>query len=111
MTNEQSSSVLVIDQNNIVVDTIAVGTFPSGVAFNAGNSNMYVASSGSNLVFVIGDTSPQFEGIIGSGNNINIQVQENSGNNAGGQSGSGDNNSDSPIHQGQSTEQNSHVVS
>ena len=54
---------------------------------------------------------PPFEGILGSGNNINIQVQENSGNNVGGQSGSGETYSDSPILQGQSTKQDSNVVS
>ena len=48
-----------------------------------------------------------FEGIAGSGNNMNIQVQDNSGNNAGGQSGFGGTYSDSPIFQGQSTEQDS----
>jgi hypothetical protein len=36
-----------------------------------------------------------FEDILGSGNNINIQVQKNSGNNVGGQSGDGDMYSDS----------------
>ena len=51
-----------------------------------------------------------FEGIVGSGNNMNIQVQENSGNNVGGQSGDGETYSDSPIHQGQSTEQDSSVI-
>ena len=30
---------------------------------------------------------PPFEGIVGSGNNVNIQIQENSGHNSGGQSG------------------------
>jgi len=54
-----------------------------------------------------------FEGIIGSGNNINIQVQQNSGNNVGGgKSGFGERtNSDSPILRGQATEQKSQVVS
>ena len=54
---------------------------------------------------------PPFEGILGSGNNVNIQVQENSGNNAGGQSGLGGTYSDSPILQDQSTKQGSNVVS
>ncbi len=56
---------------------------------------------------------PSLDGIVGSGNNINIQVQENSGNSAVGQSGSGDGEmySDSPIFQGQSTSQDSSVVS
>jgi len=54
---------------------------------------------------------PPFEGILGSGNNINIQVQENSGNNAGGQSGGAELYSDAPILQSQSTEQDSTVIS
>ena len=39
---KDSSSVYVIDDKNALVDTIPVGTFPSGVAFNAGKNNMYV---------------------------------------------------------------------
>ncbi len=54
---------------------------------------------------------PPFEGIVGSGNNVNIQIQENSGHNSGGQSGDANLYSDSPIFQGQSTEQDSKVVS
>ena len=54
---------------------------------------------------------PPFEGILGSGNNINIQVQKNSGNNVGAQSGFGGTYSDSPILQDQLTKQDSHVVS
>lgn len=41
--------------------------------------------------------TPSFEGILGSGKNINVQVQENSGNIAGGHSGAGNMYSDSPI--------------
>ena len=55
--------------------------------------------------------TPPFEGILGSGNNLNIQVQKNSGNNVGAQSGFGGTYSDSPILQDQSTKQDSHVVS
>jgi hypothetical protein len=55
--------------------------------------------------------TPSFEGILGSGKNINVQVQENSGNIEGGQSGAGNMYSDSPIFQGQSTEQDSQVIS
>ena len=55
------------------------------------------------------------EGIIGSGNNVNIQVQENTGNNAVGQSSSdgssGSSYSDESLFQGQSTDQSSRVVS
>ena len=55
---------------------------------------------------------PSFEEILGSGNNINIQVQENSRNNVGSQSGGDNGNmySDSPIHQRQSTNQDSSVT-
>ena len=52
-----------------------------------------------------------FEGIIDSGNNINIQVQENSGNNVGDNLVVETMYSDSPIFQEQSTEQDSQVVS
>ena len=111
VTNEASSSVPIIDQNNVVVDIIPVGIFPSGIAFSEGNGNMYVASAGLDAVFVIGETSLPINGIKGSGNNINIQVQENFGNDIGGQSGLEGTYSDSPIHQGQSANQDSSVVS
>ena len=52
-----------------------------------------------------------FEGMLGSGNNINLQSQDNSGNLAGGQSSFGGSYSDSPILQGQSTNQDSQVIS
>jgi YVTN family beta-propeller protein len=55
--------------------------------------------------------SPPFEGILGSGNNVNIQVQKNSGNIASAQSGFEGTYSDSPILQGPSTEQESQVIS
>lgn len=57
---------------------------------------------------------PPVEGILGSGNNINIQVQENTGNNALGQSssdGSSNSYSDESMFQEQSTEQDSSVIS
>lgn len=54
---------------------------------------------------------PSFEGILGSGNNINVQVQENSGNNLGGLPGFGGTYSDIPIFQEQLTERDSQVVS
>ena len=111
VTNEASSSVPIIDQNNVVVDIIPVGIFPSGIAFSEGNGNMYVASAGLDAVFVIGETSLPINGIKGSGNNINIQVQENFGNDIGGQSDLGGTYSDSPIHQGQYANQDSSVVS
>ena len=54
-----------------------------------------------------------FDGILGSGNNINLQVQDNSGDSVlGGQSGAlRGTYSDSPILQGQSLEQDSQAIS
>jgi hypothetical protein len=52
---------------------------------------------------------PPLEGITGSGNNINIQVQENTGNNVLGQSGDKSYPQES-IFQGQSSHQDSNVV-
>ena len=72
---------------------------------------MYVANQDSDTVSVIGVQSQPFEGLVDSGNNINIQVQKNSGNNVGGQSGNGVSYPDSSIYQGQSTKQQSGVVS
>ncbi|WP_415311070.1 PKD domain-containing protein [Candidatus Nitrosocosmicus sp. FF01] len=72
-----------------------------------------IASEPDSVVITVNPENepPPFSGIFGSGNNINIQVQENSGNNVGGQSGDDNMYSDSPILQDQSTEQNSSVVS
>lgn len=56
--------------------------------------------------------SPDKEGIIGSGNNIGIQGQKNTGNNAIGQDGEeGNNSGEENILQGQSKNQDSNVVS
>jgi len=55
--------------------------------------------------------TPSFEGIHGSGKNINVQIQENSGNNADAQSDDGNMYSDSPIFQSQSSKQDSQVIS
>lgn len=53
-----------------------------------------------------------FRGIIGSGNNINMQVQNNDDSNAIAQDGNGFSSySDQPLFQRQSTNQNSNVVS
>ena len=109
--NVFSGTVSVIDQNNEVVDTVTVGDAPWAVAYNPGNEYMYVTNIQSDTVSVIGTILPTFKGIFSSSNYINIQVQENSGNNVGGQSGDGVSYSDSPIHQGQSTNQDSSVVS
>ena len=106
VTNLGSGTVSVIDQNNDVVDTVTLGDFPRGIAYNPSNEHLYVVNEVSDTVSVIGMITSSFEG-----NNINIQVQENAGNNVGGRSGFGGSYSDSPIHQGQSTNQDSSVVS
>ena len=49
----------VIDSaTNEVVDTISVGAYPYGIAFNPHNGLMYVANSGSNTVSVISIEHP-----------------------------------------------------
>ena len=73
---------------------------------------MYMTNLGLYTVSITWSIPSPSEDAIGFSNNINIQVQENSGNNAGGQSGgNGEMYSDSPIFQGQSTKQDSSVVS
>lgn len=74
---------------------------------------MYVPNTGSNDVSVIGEISISLEGIFGSGNNINIQIQQNTGNIVTGPASSDGSSSyaDESIFQGQSTCQNSNVVS
>lgn len=94
-----------------VIDTVSVGKGPVRVAYNrgCGNLDMINGDFGANSVSDMVPIQIPFEDIIRSGNNINIQVQENSGNIAIGQSGNGNMYSDSPIFQGQSTEQDSQV--
>jgi YVTN family beta-propeller protein len=73
-----------------------------------------IVSEPDSVTITVGPSSspnPPFEGILGSGNNVNIQVQKNSGNNVAGQSSFGGTYSDSPILQDQSTKQDSNVVS
>jgi len=121
VTNADSNTVSVIDgSDNTVVDTITIESQPWGLAYNPSNGYMFVTNYGLGTVSIIGETKPNvppsvgdiLEGSVGSGNNINIQVQENCGNNAGGQaSGDGEMYSDSPIFQEQSTKQDSSVVS
>ena len=76
-----------------------------------GNLDRVNGDCGPNSVSVIAPIQIPFEVIIRSGNNINIQVQENTGNNVGGQSGFGKMNSNSSNLQGQSTDQDSQVIS
>ena len=114
MPNDGSDSVTVIVQDNEVIDTVNVGDFPFSITYNGGNKYLYVVNSGepgAGTVSVIGTLIPPFSGILGSGNKINIQSQENSGDIVGGQPGFGGTYSDSPILQGQTTEQDSQLVS
>ena len=114
MVNAISNTTSVINHDNEGMDTVNVWNFPFSITYNGGNGNLYVVNSGEpgeGTVSVIGTSIPPFEGILGSGNNINFQVQENSGNITGVQSGFGGSYSDSPIFQGPSTEQDSQIVS
>ena len=114
VANTFSNSVSIINQDNEVIDTVNVGDFPFSITYNGGNKYLYVVNSwepGAGTVSVIGTLIPPFSGILGSGNNINIQSQENSGDIVGGQPGFGGTYSDSPILQGQTTEQDSQLVS
>jgi hypothetical protein len=73
---------------------------------------MYMTNLGLCTVSINWSIPPPSEDVIGFSNNINIHVQENSGNDAGGLSGgNGEMYSDSTISQGQSTKQDSSVVS
>ena len=87
VTNQFTNTSSVINQNNKVVGTVEVGDFSFAMAYYSGNGYIYVANFESDTVSVIGVTPAPIEGIIGSGNNINIKVQQNTGNNARGQSG------------------------
>ena len=112
--NDGSDSVTVIEKDNEVIDTVNVGDFPFSITYNGGNKYLYVVNSGepgAGTVSVIGTLIPPFSGILESGNNINIQSQENSGDIVIGQPSFGGTYSDSPILQGQTTEQDSQLVS
>jgi hypothetical protein len=86
----------------VTIAFVLVVTNENGVASESDSVAITVNPSDSPL------SPPPFEGILESGNNINIQVQENSGNNVGGQSGSDESMySDPPILQEQSTQQDS----
>lgn len=85
MTNWDADSVTSINgDTNEVINTIAVGDRPYAIAYNPANGNMYATNFNSDTVSVIGvaappPSSPYWKGIIGSGNNINVQVHENPG--------------------------------
>ena len=54
VTNDSSDNVSVIDgASNTVVATVAVGSYPHGVAVNPNTNRIYVANSVSNNVSVI----------------------------------------------------------
>ena len=91
VTNLGSGTVSVIDQNNDVVRYRDFGRFSIWNSIQPiVNEHLYVVNEVSDTVSVIGMMTSSFEGILVSGNNINIQVQENAGNNVGGQSGFGE---------------------
>ncbi len=104
--------VIVFDKDE-VIDTVTVEKGPLRVAYNPGCGNFYRINGdfGANSVSVIAPIQIPFEDIITSDNKLNIQVQENTGNNVGRQSGLGNMYSDLPILQGQSTDQDSQVIS
>lgn len=81
------------------------------MAYNPVNGFRYVANIDSDTVSVIEPIQLPLAEIISSGNNINVQLQENTGNDAGGQLGNGNSHSDENIFQGQSVNQDSSVVS
>lgn len=115
VANFNSGDVSIIDSStNDVVDTVDVGVDPVSLEYNPSNEYIYVANQGSSDVSVIGlepgPPNPNDE-IRESGNNINIQVQKNTGSNALAQDGSGNMYSDESIFQRQFTEQESNVVS
>ena len=101
VTNAFSATITVIDKKNVVIDTIAAGSVPAGMTFYAGCGNMNVSNSPSYTVRVIGIISPIpiLEGLLTSGNNVCWQSSD------------GNRYSESPIYQGQSTEEDSSVVS
>lgn len=93
LANLDADDVTVVKTaTNTVVDTIPVGDFPRILEYSPGNNNIYVALSSIDKVSVIQTSSPEDEDMIGSGNNVNIQVQENTGSNVLGQSTSQDTN-------------------
>ena len=74
---------------------------------------MHMTNSLSDTVSVLGIISPlpTLEGILGSGNNVNVQIQHNSDNNIDRHSGDGNMYLYSPIFQGQSIKQDSSETS
>jgi DNA-binding beta-propeller fold protein YncE len=98
-----------IDGDNDVTDTIIVVTGPMGTASNLYNGPVYVRNINSNTVYGIGETAPPLQGIVGSVNNMKIQIQQDT-------RGSANDQSDISyscefLYQCQSTNQNSNVVS
>ena len=82
------------------------------VTYDLGNGICDMTNLSSDSVSIMGSSPPPLEDFMDSGNNINVRVQENSGSNIGRQSGrNGEMYSDFPIFQGQSTDQDSNVVS
>jgi YVTN family beta-propeller protein len=53
VANSDTGTVSVIDSNNMVVDTVDVGSGPIALEYNPANNFIYVANGGSNTVSVI----------------------------------------------------------
>ena len=98
-----------IDGDDDVTDTIIVVTGPMGTASNSYNGPVYVTNINSSAVYGIGETTLPLQGIIGSVNSIKIQIQQDTGGSANGQSDISY--SCESLFQSQSTNQNSNVVS
>jgi YVTN family beta-propeller protein len=67
LTQSQTGTVAVLDENNNFLGTIKVGNNPSGIAFDSANDEVYVTNSGSGTVSVINDTSLQVMATIAVG--------------------------------------------
>lgn len=65
ITNTKSNSVSVIDTaTNTVIATVAVGSFPYGVAVHPDGSRVYVVNAGSNTVSVINTATNTVVGTV-----------------------------------------------
>ena len=71
ITNANSDSVSIINTAiNLVVGTVAVGNFPSGVAINAADTRVYVINNGSNNVSIIDTATNTVVGTFATGNSM-----------------------------------------
>ena len=78
VTNLDSGTVSVIDQNDDIMQSVTVGRFSICNSIQPlVIEHLYMVNEVSDTVSVIGMITSSFEGILVSGNDINIQVQEN----------------------------------